>query len=114
MPLMPGDAAAQTAGRIWSIIAAAAVTGFVLFLIVMGIWALIARPRVQTITVVRKRQTANVRNATTHYTIDCTYPASDQIHTLDCTGTLFQQLKKGRTYTVTVRRFTILAVGRKH
>ena len=114
MPLMLGDAAAQTAGRIWTIAAVIAVVGFVLFLIAMGIWALIARPRVQTITVVHKRQTANVRNATTHYTVDCTYPESDQIHTLDCTGALFQQLKKGRTYTVTVRRFTILAVGRKH
>lgn len=39
----------------------------------------------------------------THYTVDCTYGNSTKIHTLRCEHSIYEQLKKDKTYTVTIK-----------
>lgn len=49
---------------------------------------------------------------TTHYTVDCRYPDSEKIHTLGCSYDIFRQLKKGKTYIVSVKCFEIISLSK--
>lgn len=94
---------------------------FVVFLLVILIWDALAKEHPQKIYVVRKRETLHrsVRRSTgqadtyTHYTIDCTFPDSDKLHTFDCEANVFHQMEKGRAYTVMLKRMTIRSVVKK-
>lgn len=95
---------------------------FVLFLVVMLIWDALAKEHPQRIHVVRKRESLHrsVRKSTgqasyyTHYTIDCTFPDSDRLHTFDCEADVFRQMDKGKSYTVMLKRMTIRSVVKRH
>ena len=95
---------------------------FVLFWVVMLVWDALAKEHPQRIHVVRKRETLHksVRRSTgqsdtyTHYTIDCTFPDSDRLHTFDCKAEVFRQMEKGKSYTVMLKRMTIRSVEKRN
>ncbi len=107
--------------EILEIITGAVIALFVLFLLVVLVWDALAKEHPQEIHVVKKRETLHkcVRRSTgqadtyTHYTIDCTFPDSDQLHTFDCKANVFCQMEKGRSYTVMLKRMTIRSVVKK-
>ncbi|MBQ8926898.1 MAG: hypothetical protein IJ055_01310 [Oscillospiraceae bacterium] len=94
---------------------------FAAFLLVILIWEVLAKEHPQQIRVVRKRETlhrsvprsAGQADYYTHYTIDCTFPGSDKVHTLDCKANEFYRMEKGGSYTVLLRRMTIRSVVKK-
>lgn len=63
------------------------------------------------ITILNKRtlvydslnQVTYSNGTSTHYTVDCTYGNSSKIHTLGCEYSIFEQLKKNKSYFVTIK-----------
>ncbi len=91
---------------------------FIVFMLVICIWDALAKEHPQKIHVIHKRETLHrsAKKSTgqpshyTHYTIDCTFPDSDKLHTFDCEADVFQKLKQGKHYTVIVKRLSILSI----
>lgn len=73
------------------------------------------------ITVLNKRKTVydalnqvTYSNGTsTHYTVDCTYGNSSKVHTLGCEYSIYEQLKKNKTYIVTIKLMEIKKIHKK-
>ena len=73
------------------------------------------------ITVIYKRksvydalnQVTYSNGTSTHYTVDCTYDNSDKIHTFGCYYSVYERLKKGKSYVVTVKLGEIIKVHKK-
>ncbi len=73
------------------------------------------------ITVLKKRkivydalnQVTYSNGTSTHYTIDCTYDNSTKVHTLGCECSVYEQLKKNKTYIVTIKMMEIKKVHKK-
>lgn len=108
--------------EILEIITGVVIALFVLFLLVILVWDVLAKEHPHRIHVVRKRESLHkcVRRSTgqedtyTHYTIDCTFPDSDKLHTFDCEASVFYQMEKGKSYTVMLKRMTIHSIVKKH
>lgn len=89
--------------------------------VVLAIYHFFGKGKKTKITVLKKRKTVydalnqvTYSNGTsTHYTIDCNYGNSAKVHTLGCEYSVFEQLKKGRTYTVTVKMQEIKKIHKK-
>ena len=73
------------------------------------------------ITVLKKRtivydtlnQVTYSNGTSTHYTVDCNYGNSAKIHTLGCEYSIYEQLKKNKTYTVTIKMMEIKKIHKK-
>lgn len=94
--------------------ALAVIVLFVIFVAVLLVRELCSKEHLQKICVVRKRKTTRRGNSNTgwytHYTIDCTFSDSDKLHTFDCNASVFESLKEGKTYTVSVKALHITAI----
>lgn len=91
------------------------------FSVVVNVMLFFAKERRRNIHVIHKRETLhrNLRGFSqkdmyySHYTIDCRYPDSDRIHTLDCSYDIFRQLKEGKSYTVSTKMLEITSIMKK-
>lgn len=67
------------------------------------------------ITVLNKRtivydalnQVTYSNGTSTHYTVDCNYCNSAKVHTLGCEYSIYEQLKKNKSYIVTIKMMEI-------
>lgn len=91
-----------------------AISLFVIFLIVMFLWDLFSKEHPQKIHVVHKREARRRGKGSdgyyTRYTIDCTFPDADKLHTFDCEASVFRTLRRDKNYVVSVKRMSILSV----
>lgn len=67
----------------------------------------------RTVTYDALNQVTYSNGTSTHYTIDCTYGNSKKIHTLSCEYSIYEQLKKNKTYIVTVKMREIKIIHKK-
>ena len=89
--------------------------------IVLAIYHFFGKGKKTKITVLKKRklvydalnQVTYSNGTSTHYTVDCNYGNSAKVHTLGCECSVFEQLKKGKTYTVTVKMQEIKKIHKK-
>ena len=89
--------------------------------VVFLVYYFICKGKKIKITVLKKRkivydalnQVTYSNGTSTHYTIDCNYGNSAKIHTLGCEYSIFEQLKKNKTYTVTVKVGEIKKIHKK-
>lgn len=73
------------------------------------------------ITILKKRkavydslnQVTYSNGTSTHYTVDCTCGNSTKIHTLGCEHSIYEQLKKDKTYIVTIKLAEIKKIHKK-
>ena len=73
------------------------------------------------ITVLKKRtivydalnQVTYSNGTSTHHTIDCNYGNSAKVHTLGCEYSIYEQLKKNKTYIVTIKMMEIKKIHKK-
>lgn len=71
------------------------------------------------IYVVKKRETFykglnQTRSKTincSNYTIDCKYDSSEKIHTLGCSYDIYNQIKEGKNYSVSVKMHHIVSIS---
>lgn len=90
---------------------------FIIYLFVL----FFAKAHKKKIYVLKKRQTYhqgldNTQSKSvvhTHYTIDCKYEGTDKIHTLNCPYDIYNYIKEGETYFVTVKLFDIISINRR-
>ena len=90
---------------------------FVVFLI----YYFIGKGKKIKITVLKKRtltydalnQVTYSNGTSTHYTIDCNYSNSAKVHTLGCEYSIYEQLKKNKTYIVTIKMMEIKKIHKK-
>lgn len=100
--------------------------GFVGFLVIgwafLAVYHFYGKGRKVKITVLYKRKVIynSLRQVTRsncvseRYTIDCTYGSSKKIHTLGCGYGTFEQLKKGKSYIVTIKMQEIVKIHNKN
>ena len=89
--------------------------------VVLAIYHFFGKGKKTKITVLKKRkivydalkQVTYSNGTSTHYTIDCNYGNSAKVHTLGCECSIFEHLKKGKTYTVTVKMQEIQKIHKK-
>lgn len=89
--------------------------------IVLSIYEFKGKGKKIKITVIYKRkrvydalnQVTYSNGTSTHYTVDCTYENSSKIHTLGCEYNVYERLKKGKSYDVTVKMGDIIKVHKK-
>ncbi len=93
----------------------------IVFAIVLSLYYFFGKGKKLKITVLKKRkivydalnQVTYSNGTSTHYTIDCTYNNSAKVHTLGCEYSVYEQLKKNKTYIVTIKMMEIKKVHKK-
>ena len=87
----------------------------IVLFIVFTIYYFIGKGKKIKITVLNKRtitydalnQVTYSNGTSTHYTVDCNYGNSAKVHTLGCEYSIYEQLKKSKSYIVTIKMMEI-------